>query len=233
MPSRSQLRCAESSVGRRIPAAGKPRGSSDSRPGHRQPLQREPHLLSPVSSRDQPPSVVTVASPPGRRSVQGKRGSCLRLTRRGGQRHLAARHDKPCVPTWSAPTRREMDRLGVDPASRDQPGDDRVRVPHLARSELVATPYRRRNVGARSSTRCATSGSYARRCGLSTASSMSGMIPPRQQRTSYRKTRKRPAQRLPTAPSAMTPRSSPLQSRAGACSITKRPSGTRTSSAEW
>jgi len=38
--------------------------------------------------------------------------------------------------------------------------------------------------GTRSSTRCATAGSSVSRCGLSTASSASGMIPPHQRRTS-------------------------------------------------
>jgi hypothetical protein len=41
------------------------------------------------------------------------------------------------------------------------------------------------------------------------------------------------AQRLPTGPSATTPREASFASQAGAISITNRPSGTLTSSAEW
>jgi hypothetical protein len=41
------------------------------------------------------------------------------------------------------------------------------------------------------------------------------------------------AQRIPTGPSATTPRCSPWASRTGACSITNRAAATRTSSAEW
>jgi hypothetical protein len=40
-----------------------------------------------------------------------------------------------------------VDRLGREAAAFDQPGDKRVGVPHLARSEFVATPNRRRDVG--------------------------------------------------------------------------------------
>ena len=51
------------------------------------------------------------------------------------------------------------DRLGGEAAARDQPRDDRVRVPHLACSELVTTPNGGGTRGTRSSTRCTTSGS--------------------------------------------------------------------------
>jgi len=71
------------------------------------------------------------------------------------------------------------------------------------------------------------------RRGLSTASATSGMTPSRHRRISYRKSRKRPAQRAPTGPSPTTPRCAPLPSGIGVISITKRPAGTQTTSAEW
>jgi hypothetical protein len=40
-----------------------------------------------------------------------------------------------------------VDRADVEPRAGDQPGDHRVRVPHLARAELVAAPHRRRHLG--------------------------------------------------------------------------------------
>jgi hypothetical protein len=87
--------------------------------------------------------------------------------------------------------------------------------------------------GTRSSTRCARARSSLRQRGLSTASSTSAIRPSRQRRISYRKIRNRPAQRVPTGPSATTPRRSPWSSRTGACSMTNRAAATRTSSAEW
>ena len=50
--------------------------------------------------------------------------------------------------------------------------------------------------GTSSSSRRAQSGSSLRRCGLSTDSATSGMMPSRQRRTSYRKSLKRPAARV-------------------------------------
>jgi hypothetical protein len=57
----------------------------------------------------------------------------------------AARDCNTGFPAWSAPSSRERDRLGSHPAARNQPGDHRVRVPHLAYVELVATPNRSRH----------------------------------------------------------------------------------------
>jgi len=62
--------------------------------------------------------------------------------------------------------------------------------------------------GTSSSSRRAQSGSSLRRLGLSTASSMSGINPSRQRRTSYRKSARRANAAAPTAPSPTTPRSS-------------------------
>src|SRR5919106_3078983 len=56
------------------------------------------------------------------------------------------RHDKACVPTRSAPPAPRLDRFGREAATRDQPRDHRVRVPHLACPQLVATPDRPRNL---------------------------------------------------------------------------------------
>jgi hypothetical protein len=58
------------------------------------------------------------------------------------------------------------------------------------------------------------------RCGLSTASAMSGILPPRHSRISYLNMRNRLTLRLPTGPSATTPRALPLRSGTGACSTT-------------
>jgi hypothetical protein len=38
-----------------------------------------------------------------------------------------------------------VNRLAREPGARDQPGDDGVRVPHLARAQLVAAPNRSRD----------------------------------------------------------------------------------------
>jgi len=37
-----------------------------------------------------------------------------------------------------------MDRVDIQTGARDQPRDQRVRVPHLTEAQLVATPDRRR-----------------------------------------------------------------------------------------
>src|SRR5215213_3892550 len=54
---------------------------------------------------------------------------------------MSAGDDEPGMPAGRAPPCGRLDRLGVDPAARDHPGDHRVRVPHLARPELITTPY--------------------------------------------------------------------------------------------
>lgn len=87
--------------------------------------------------------------------------------------------------------------------------------------------------GTRSRIRNARARSFATRMGLETASAMSGITPSRHRRTSYRKSRNRPASVVPTGPSTTTPRRSPCTSGTGVCSIVKRPSGTTTTSAEW
>ena len=79
----------------------------------------------------------------------------------------------------------------------------------------------------------ARSRSFVTRAGLETASATSGMTPSRHRRTSYRKTRKRPACLVPTAPCTTAPCCSPVARGTGVCSMTKRPSGTTTTRAEW
>lgn len=64
-----------------------------------------------------------------------------------GSQLLAARHHEASVPTWSTSTGWQLDRFGMQAAACDQPRDDRVRIPHLPRTELVATPNGHRHVG--------------------------------------------------------------------------------------
>lgn len=71
------------------------------------------------------------------------------------------------------------------------------------------------------------------RVGLSTASAMSGMTPPRQQRTSYRNQRKRPRGFAATGPSQTTPRFGVATFQTGPISITYRLPPWTISSAEW
>ena len=52
----------------------------------------------------------------------------------------------PARQPGSSSTDRKRDRLDVEPAAREEPRDRRVRVPHLARAQLVAAPDRRRHL---------------------------------------------------------------------------------------
>jgi hypothetical protein len=47
---------------------------------------------------------------------------------------------QPGVPAGCPPSCRRPNRLGVQAATGDDPGDHRVRVPHFSRSQLIATP---------------------------------------------------------------------------------------------
>src|SRR3954471_6400367 len=51
-----------------------------------------------------------------------------------------ARDEQPSLPAGCAAPGRRPNRPGVDRAARDDPGDHRVRVPHLAGPELIASP---------------------------------------------------------------------------------------------
>src|SRR5579872_3917055 len=69
-------------------------------------------------------------------SLRPKRGSgfgapCNRAVRCGDSR----------APTRCPPVRWGFDRGGVESRAFEQPRDDRIRVPHLARSNLVAAPH--------------------------------------------------------------------------------------------
>src|SRR3954469_1401255 len=57
------------------------------------------------------------------------------------RRHLDSR-----VPARRSASGGRVYRCDVDPAAREHPRDDRVRVPHLACVELVATPHRGRDL---------------------------------------------------------------------------------------
>jgi hypothetical protein len=86
----------------------------------------------------------------------------------------------------------------------------------------------------RSRRRRARTGSSLSSRGLATAWSASPMTPSRQRRTSYRNARQRASRRLKTGPWTTTPRRVPSATGIGQeFSITKRPSGTRTTRAEW
>ena len=57
---------------------------------------------------------------------------------------LAPRDDDPGLPARRPSPARKRDRLDVESAAGDEPGDGRVRVPHLAGVQLVAAPDGRR-----------------------------------------------------------------------------------------
>ena len=63
-----------------------------------------------------------------------------------GSRALPSGDDDAGVPARRPSAARQPDRLDVEAAARDQPRDQRVRVPHLARAELVASPDGRRHL---------------------------------------------------------------------------------------
>ena len=53
---------------------------------------------------------------------------------------VPSRYHETGIPTWCASATRHADRPGVDTAAHKEPGDDRIRVPHLPGVELVASP---------------------------------------------------------------------------------------------
>ena len=109
-------------------------------------------------------------------------------TRSTGQlRSLAPRAatTAPACHPGARPPAGGVHRREVDAAARQRPRDDRVRVPHLARAQLVASPHRGRDRRARRRARAAaTAPSSLRRTGLPIAARRSGISPPSQQRTS-------------------------------------------------
>src|SRR5438552_7188993 len=73
-----------------------------------------------------------------------KRALRLALARRD---LVAARDHEAGVPSGCPPTAWRLDRLRIEAGARDQPGDNRVRVPHLACAQLIASPHWRWYVG--------------------------------------------------------------------------------------
>ncbi len=53
---------------------------------------------------------------------------------------------EPGLPSERASCCRRLDRLAVYPAPPDQPGDHRVRVPHVTGLEIIAAPHGRRHL---------------------------------------------------------------------------------------
>ena len=94
-----------------------------------------------------PPS--TWRPSPGTPSWRASRGGRCRLSpgaARPAALRRAARDRDARVPARRPSARRRVDRPGVEPAADDQPGDQGVRVPHLARAQLVAAPDGRRHL---------------------------------------------------------------------------------------
>src|SRR5437764_14929639 len=73
-----------------------------------------------------------------------KRALRLALARRD---LVAARDHEAGVPSGCPLTAWRLDRLRIEAGARDQPGDNRVRVPHLACAQLIASPHWRWYVG--------------------------------------------------------------------------------------
>ena len=68
-----------------------------------------------------------------------------RYSRRRSERTAAPSRLKACGPTRSPTVRWRPEVVGRQARGGDEPGDHRVRVPHLARPELVASPHGRRH----------------------------------------------------------------------------------------
>ena len=153
--------------------------------------------------------------------------------RRSG-RCIMARYYQTSAPTWCA---RPMCGGWILPASMPP----RMSNHEITEFEFHISPVWRSSRpqtrggtdGTKSRICAARSRSFVTRAGLETASATSGMTPSRHRRTSYRKTRKRPACLVPTAPCTTAPCCSPVARGTGVCSMTKRPSGTTTTRAEW
>src|SRR5947207_9385215 len=67
-----------------------------------------------------------------------KRALRLALARRD---LVAARDHEAGVPSRRPPTAWRLDRLRIEARARDQPGDNRIRVPNLACAQLNASPH--------------------------------------------------------------------------------------------
>src|SRR4051812_25038534 len=60
---------------------------------------------------------------------------------------LTSRDDQACVPARRTPACGWTDSIDVNTGTLQDPGDDRVRIPHLAGVELIASPHWCRHFG--------------------------------------------------------------------------------------
>ena len=96
------------------------------------------------------PAAARSATPSGRRAGRASRACAVRARRTsGGTTHLtgrgaaaAVRHDDAGLPPGRAPVAGRLEILRRQPGGGDDPGDHRVRVPHLPGVHLVAAPHR-------------------------------------------------------------------------------------------
>src|SRR3954470_17879994 len=131
-----------------------------------------------------------------------------------------ARDEQASLPAGCAAPGRRPNRPGVDRAARDHPSDHRVRVPHLAGPELIASPDGSRDL--RDDVEHATSTILVDGQSLRTFDGFGDVrnTPVAPEPDLVAEDPKSACPLLPTAPSATTPRSLPLQSWTGACSMT-------------
>ena len=136
-------------------------------------------FLAAATVRNDRSDVLTPTRAARSRRPRARRRPWCAACRRAAPSHLEAR-----VPARGATARRGYQEVGREPGRRDQPGDHRVRVPHLARLQLVAPPHGCRHGRGELEEPAGEDGSPVSRRGPPTASARSGIDPPRQQRTS-------------------------------------------------
>ena len=155
---------------------------------------------------------------------RGKHPRWLRATT--GRDHKAGMPSRRVTAVWS------VDRFGSQAAAGDQPGGQRIGVPHFAGTEFVASPDRRRDLRnqVEYSPRevCVVGESVETVDGFSHVGDDAAWPAA----PFVAEDPEPPGPAAPTAPSATTPRVVPSLSRI-AISITKDPSATRAMSAEW
>ena len=136
-------------------------------------------------------------------------------------------------PARCPPMGRKVDLLDRQAGARDQPGDDRVRVPHVARLELVSPPHGRRHGGneLEHAMRRLWIISHAHGAGDRFVDVWDRSARPAADLVAEES--QAPAKRLPTGPSATTPRRARHASGDGATSMTKKPSPRRTWRPAW
>jgi len=97
---------------------------------------------------------------------------------------LAPRDLEAGLPARGAATGWRPDRLRIESGAHDQPRNNRIRVPHLARVQLIASPHGCWHVGHEREQSTCSLLVVAQARGLSTASATSGITPSGQRRTS-------------------------------------------------